>query len=412
MYKLSKLRSLSILLILLNNLSHAQLVSRPFPQHVKYTKGIIKPSNVSQLQLDDSVHCFYDQWKERYLKNNAGENQYYIWVAGSAGNKRCVSEGQGYGMVIVALLAGYDIAAQRIYNGLYYYYKAHPGSRSPYLMAWAQSKTFADVDGTSAADGDLDIAYSLLLADAQWGSNGTVNYRQEALSILAAIMKEEINPETFSIMLSDAVVPESHDYFDMRSSDFMPAHLETFRIATGDVRWGKVIDNNYELFKFLQKKYSDSAGLLPDFIENINLAAVPAKPNYLESRYDGYYNYNACRVPWRIATDFIVNGDRRSKAIVSKINKWIRETTQDNPDNISAGYTLKGNDIKSRRFEAMSFIAPFSVAAMVDSKNQSWLNSLWTYIMNFDINQFDYYGNTIKMINMIILSGNYWAPIR
>ena len=101
--------------------------------------------------------------------------------------------------------------------------------------------------------------------------------------------------------------------------------------------------------------------------------------------------------------DRITNGDVRSDNCYAG---------GDNPDNISAGYTLEGNDIKSRRFEAMSFIAPFAVAAMVDSKNQSWLNSLWTYIMNFDINQFDYYGNTIKMINMIILSGNYWAPIR
>ena len=58
----------------------------------------------------------------------------------------------------------------------------------------------------------------------------------------------------------------------------------------------------------------------------------------------------------------------------------------------------------------MSFIASFAVAAMVDTKNQAWLNKLWDYIVSFDIDQFDYYDNSIKMFNLIILSGNYWVP--
>jgi hypothetical protein len=105
-----------------------------------------------------------------------------------------------------------------------------------------------------------------------------------------------------------------------------------------------------------------------------------------------------------------MNGDKRSREIVGKINKWIRETTQNNPDNISAGYTLAGDDIRTRNFEAMSFIASFAVSAMVDSKNQLWLNKLWDYILSFDLDQYDYYDNTIKMLDMIILSGNYWEP--
>ena len=66
--------------------------------------------------------------------------------------------------------------------------------------------------------------------------------------------------------------------------------------------------------------------------------------------------------------------------------------------------------IKTRDFEAMSFIASFAVSAMVDTKNQFWLNKLWDYIVGFNLDQYDYYDNTIKMISMIILSGNYWVP--
>jgi hypothetical protein len=196
----------------------------------------------------------------------------------------------------------------------------------------------------------------------------------------------------------------------MRSSDFMPAHFRAFKLATGEGKWDKVMDNNYRLFSYLQKQYSDRAGLFPDFINHINKKPEPSKPRYLESKHDGSYNYNACRIPWRIATDFILNGDKRAFAIVEKINYWIRASSKNNPYNISAGYTLDGNSIRRRNYEAMSFIAPFAVSAMVSSKHQQWLNKIWDYMLSFRISQFDYYDNSIKMFDLIILSGNYWVP--
>jgi endo-1,4-beta-D-glucanase Y len=312
-------------------------------------------------------------------------------------------------MIIVALMAGYDTTARNTYDGLFRYYKAHPSKKSPFLMAWAQTHAFRNVDGSSAADGDMDIAYSLLLADAQWGSSGSINYLAEARSMIHAIMKQEINPRTFSVMPSNAIEKDSKDYFDMRSSDFMPANFKAFSVITNDTLWNNVINNNYKLFSFLQIKYSADAGLLPDFIQHINNNPAPSRPHYLESQYDGFYNYNACRVPWRIALDFIVDGDKRSKAMVEKINKWLRETTENDPENISAGYSLAGDDMRSRNFGAMSFTASFAVSAMVDSGNQVWLNKLWDYIITFNLDQFDYYDNTLKMLDIIILSGNYWA---
>jgi hypothetical protein len=190
----------------------------------------------------------------------------------------------------------------------------------------------------------------------------------------------------------------------------MPAHFKAFEKATHDVRWGKVTDNNYKLFSYMQRTYSEDAGLIPDFIRHIDKKASPAQPHYLESQYDGSYNYNACRVPWRIATDYLLTGDLRAKAINDKINRWVRETTSNTPYNLSAGYTLAGNDIKDRYFEALSFIGPFAVSAMVDKKNQQWLNDIWDYLVAFKMRDYDYYDNSIKLLDMIILSGNYWEP--
>jgi len=384
-----------------------QTVLKPFPQHVKYFAGTIKPNHVSQTQLDNDVRDFYAQWKKRFIKTVPGKSESFVWFEG-VGKKQCVSEGQGYGMVIVALMAGFDPSAKTTYDNLFRYYKSHPDKRSKYLMAWAQYTNGKSSDGTSATDGDMDIAYSLLEADKQWGSKGSINYLQDARDMIADIMQLDINQQTWSVLLCDGIERESKDYFDMRSSDFMPAHFKAFASVTKDEKWDKVIDADYKLFSSLQENYSPDAGLIPDFIVNINKKARPASPNFLESKYDGNYNYNACRDPWRIATDYLLTGDKRSKIIVDKINRWIRETTNNDTYNLGAGYTLSGKDIKGRNFEALSFIAPFAVSAMVDQKNQAWLNKVWGYTVAFKLNDFDYYDNTIKLLDMIIISGNYW----
>ncbi|WP_428330633.1 glycosyl hydrolase family 8 [Mucilaginibacter sp.] len=387
----------------------AQQALKPFPQHEKYFSGTIKPNHLTQNQLDNSVRDFYTQWKKRFIKNTPGKAESFVWFE-NVGKKQCVSEGQGYGMIIVALMAGYDPLAKNTFDNLYRYYRAHPSIKSKYLMAWAQYSNGKSTDGTSATDGDMDIAYSLLLADRQWSSKGTINYMSEAKAMIAAIMEHEINHKTWTVLLSDAIEAESGDYFDTRSSDFMPSHFKAFERVTKDKRWNNVIDAEYKLFANLEHTYSPDAGLIPDFIVGINKKPKPAPPNFLESKYDGNYNYNACRDPWRIATDYLITGDKRSKVIADKINHWIRKTTNNNTYNISAGYTLAGDDIKGRYFEALSFIAPFGVSALVDQKDQPWLNHVWDYLTAFKMKDYDYYDNSIKLLNMIIITGNYWNP--
>jgi hypothetical protein len=428
--------------------------ARPFPQHTPYRPGTILPDHISQEVMDDSVRSFYRQWKEHYIRTGCDSTEKYVWFEGTSGNNICVSEGQGYGMMIVALMAGYDPEAQATYDALYRWYKSHPATTSAHLMAWMQTRECKSIDGGTATDGDMDIAYSLLLADAQWGRRSNIPYRQEALNMIDAIRHQEMNPETYIVMESNGWTKRSKDYFDMRSSDFMPDHLRAFRRASGDAFWDTAVQNNYRVFRYLQDTYSPEAGLVPDFIRQIHIrsemgvapiapgdgtavsggdgagiaagasgggdipettavekvSATPAQPHYLESQYDGLYNFNACRVPWRVAADYLLSGDPQAAAFLARLNPWIKSTTRGNPDNISAGYNLSGEDLPHRYFEALCFICPFAVAATASPDNQLWLNKLWDYIVHFQRKDFDYYDNSIKMINMIILSGNYWAP--
>ncbi len=386
------------------------MANHPFPQHNAYYKGTIKPNHISQEAMDQQVLHFYQSWKKQYIHAAIDPNQAYVFFEEEGSKLQSVSEGQGYGMIIETMMAGADPDAKETFDHLFNYVSAHPSNPKTTLMAWSQLRNNTDKDATSATDGDMDIAYALLLADSQWGSKGAYNYKDSAIRMIRDIMRDEINAETYNVLLSDAVKPDSEDYYDTRSSDFMPLHFKLFEEATEDGRWRKVLNKNYSLFSQMQQIYSPDAGLVPDFIIAINHRPRPAKARYLESRYDGYYSYNACRVPMRIAVDYLITGDRRSYEMIQKINKWIRETTSGNPDNISAGYTLAGDDIKSRKFEALSFICPFAVAAMVDSSNQQWLNAVWDYMNGFSLSDFDYYDNSIKMLCMLTISGNYRVP--
>ena len=60
-------------------LSTSDISLMPFPQHVQYYPGVIKPNQFSQSQLDNSVHSFYELWKERYIKCSCDKRQFYVW---------------------------------------------------------------------------------------------------------------------------------------------------------------------------------------------------------------------------------------------------------------------------------------------------------------------------------------------
>ncbi|MBN1340517.1 MAG: T9SS type A sorting domain-containing protein [Bacteroidales bacterium] len=406
--------SLCFLFVLLTAEAYEQTPLKPFPQHENYTAGAIKPANYNQSQLDDAVKAFYDQWKMVYLKNNCGANKYYVWFDEESSNSSiCVSEGQGYGMMITAYMAGYDQNAKIYFDGLYNFYKAHPSANNSYLMAWNQvSGCVNDPEGgdNSATDGDMDIAFALLLADKQWGSNGDINYLEEALAMINAIKQNDVNQALWIPILGDWVTPGSAEYNDTRPSDFMMDHFRAFHNATGDAAWNDILNNCYALISSIQTNFSSAAGLLPDFIVDVNSSPVPAAPYYLEGEFDGDYYYNACRTPLRITTDYLVSGDVRGKNAVQKMNAWIRTKTGNDPTHIYAGYHLNGGDIPGNDYEAAAFIGPFAVAAMTDASHQNWLNGAYDFLLSLELQDYEYYDNTLKLLCMLVLSGNYWAP--
>jgi endo-1,4-beta-D-glucanase Y len=268
-----------------------------------------------------------------------------------------------------------------------------------------------DGKSDSATDGDLDVAFGLLLADKQWGSNGAINYLAEGKKVIEAIKKLEMNPNSKTPLLGDWAAADvammAKFGNSTRPSDFMIDHFRAYGSATGDAFWMGAVDGVHTLVGTIQSKFSMTTGLLPDFVINTTAMPAPAPPNFLEDVTDGSYGYNSCRVPMRLVTDWVASGDPRAKAEVDKIVKWIATKTGGDPSKVVDGYNLAGVANKGTANDN-SFEAPFGVAGIVDKTHQAWVDAAWKRMAAGTLG--GYYGDSIQMISMIVMSGNWWAP--
>ncbi len=379
---------------------------KPFPQQVSYP-GIIKPNHVSQSSMNASVSSYYDYWKGKYVKNNLSSlpGGYYVKgdITGSAEgfNPLGTSEGQGFGMVITALMAGYDSNAKTVYDGMFKTARAFKSSGNSALMGWVVADSInAQGHFGSATDGDLDIAYSLVLAHNQWGSSGTINYLSEAKKMINAIKASNVTNGN-RLNLGDW---DTKTATNSRPSDWMLSHLRAFYDVTGDQTWINVINSLYTAYTQVSNSYASTTGLISDFI--VDNPAKPAPEWYLdEFKETNAFYYNASRVPLRIVMDYALYGDTRSKTIADKMAVWIKGKTGNSPAGIKAGYSLSGTALNS--YSEAVFTAPLISAATTSTSHQAWVNAGWDWMKNA---KSSYFSDSFNLLNLLYISGNWWKP--
>ncbi len=382
--------------------------TRPFPYHATYASGVIRPS-LPQAEMDAAVQSHHTTWKTQYLRNTGGDG---TWVKYDKTNST-VSEAHGYGMVIAAYMAD-----KPTFDSMRAYFRAHPSVNAPHLMAWKQTLKngrMVDVEGAdSATDGDLDIAYALLLADGQWGSNSGIDYRGEAIAVMHDILAHEVNAQDDNLTPGDWA--RGADTRHTRPSDFMTDHLLAFAQAdtANAAQWMRVHDTASAIVNDQFDQGSARTGLMPDFMVKSGGRFVPVPGKYLESRHDGDFSYNACRTPWRLAMSHIVQGRNEMLGALQTQASWIASAAGNKPTGIRAGYYVRNgkNGKTFVGYDDLAFTAPFAVNAMVGgAAAQDWLDKLWISITGGDYGPVvDYFGDTIRLQVLITVSGNWWVP--
>ncbi len=174
---------------------------RPWLRGGSYETASNGSRRSNQDEINTDVRSYAQYWSAAYIVKK-GSDQYRVSM-GPWGEtfewdehvpkkefwKYTTSEGQGYGMLIMATMGNKFLPvlsetggvspsprARVIFNGLWRYAKAHPTQSNNGLMDWETNGPGADgpgIDGVihddSAFDGDADMALALFMAHRQWG---------------------------------------------------------------------------------------------------------------------------------------------------------------------------------------------------------------------------------------------------
>ncbi len=342
--------------------------TKPFPQNVTYPYGY-KPATISSTHAQNE----YTKFKTSFLEtcNNNVRPVADTRVA-------TTSESMGY----VMLIAAYQ-GDKTNYDKLWNFYISKKTSASNNMMAWKVNCAGVINDGSITA-ADIDVAFSLIIAHIQWKEN----YLEEAKTIIG-ILKNSVITDCSGYK----VLKAGYGYGGCNETNisyYTPAFFRIFARVTNDNTWTALADDTYTL---LNRAANQTTGLVPDWQSSIGSAAVGGR--------SAYYMYDACRVPWRIALDYLWNGNTKAQQWCTKVTNWANGI---GAANIKDGYKLDGSTYG--QYNKSSFVGAFAVGAMCNS--QPITDSFSTRLSQLD--ESFYYDHYLRLIYFHVLSGNFWAP--
>jgi hypothetical protein len=345
----------------------------------------------------------------------------------------------GYGMLLVVSMAGHDANARTVFDGLLTTVRARPAYTQKadmvaagdpnawacdYLMEWRLNGNGSSTgDAYAAADGDMDIAMALLMADRQWGSTGTWNYAQEAADTIFALKVA---------IFKDGGYPQYRFRQESRTSDWMFDHFRAYGAHSGDPYWtSTAVSICQQLTDNFQTAHSPTAGLIADFLTdcdtlNPNIAPVGSgDPGNVG--LEGLYYYNACRNPWRWGCDYVHYGDTNTLTVLKRVvdffnAKFVAELAANGGQAIDAatfaidtGYYMDGTTYAGG--DTQSFMTPVMVGCMALPAYQGLLNAIWEWCtftpdggVTYPQRATSYYEAEIQLLSELIVTKNWWQP--
>lgn len=412
----------------------------PFGSRIDaYGLGIL-PTNYSTASMDTIVKLQYDSWKTNRLftagaaggvissdtrsifSGSSVSGCYYVQFNSSA-SFSYVSEGMGYGMLIMVMMAGYEANAQNYFDGLYKMARCRPAyqffidsgstdTHYKYLMEWKIKADWStNNDGYNAADGDMDLALALIMADRQWGSAGAINYSAEAVNTINAIKNWNCAfSTTANAAYAVPLVNTAGFRFASRTSDYMYDHFRQYKAITGDTFWDTALANCQSLITGIINLESPNHKLTPGWIVDTTTSPVKSPGGIIESPNEGEYDFNAIRNPWRWAVHYIMAGNATSRSQAGGITSKIFSDIGGNAEAMPNFYTMSGSASggPSRNMAMLHGIMAGAVCN-VNASDQAWLNSAFTTCANNV--QTGYFDTELILMSEIFVTGNWWSGV-
>jgi endo-1,4-beta-D-glucanase Y len=323
----------------------------------------------------------YARWKVNFVRNN---NQ----IVAPEQQNAITSEAMGYGMMIAAAMG--DKAA---FDQFHSYVRSQGGQGSG-LMTWKQGQS------GSASDGDIDIAYALLMANVQWPSGG---YKSPGDQMAAAILSQDI--------VSNVIRGGSQ----FQSSQFNPSYFSPAAFRAFGTSFNTALSTNNN---FVNTNVGANTNGIPTDWGNPSSGA-PSGPGSAQVTSDitdgdnGAMGYDAARVPWRLGLGQCT-GAGNSSALTAIVNAFAAKYDAGaSIDLMKAGwYKTSGMRHPNAKDSQGSYIGPMGVGAMATGNTvmrDRAFRAMLDVLESGDFNH-TYFPSTVGLLTLLAMSGNFPTP--
>jgi endo-1,4-beta-D-glucanase Y len=310
-----------------------------------------------------SLSSEYQAWKSTYVRECSADSSACV-VDGNG----VYSEGIAYGMLLAA--NNHD---QDLFDKLWKFYTDHMDENG--LMNWAMAACDppGDNDANAASDGDLDAAMALLQADYHWGG-----YAADALALIDAIREHETYVCDGMNILGPGDMWGACD--QINPSYFAPGYYRVFAqydTANADF-WNKLADDSYTLLADYQSRMN---GLVPEWA-------------WLDGNFEDNYDYNACRTPWRVATDYAWFGNSDAQTFLQNVSDYV-----DSQGGVANVPFAKNS----------AFLGAFALSGI--AIDQATFDSYYSSWMNAQKDDNPYFQATLRVVYLLVAAGQFASTL-
>lgn len=344
-------------------------VNYPYPQEKAYAYGTYVPG------ISDKVKSRFDAFMSKYYEESG--NLARIKFDQEA---YTVSEGIGYGMIMMVYFSNNETSYQSQFDKLWAYYNNWLNSNG--LMHW-QIQGFSNVVQQNAAtDAEFDVAFALIMAYYQFGDE---KYKTAASNLIAKIRTSE--------MESNGLHKPGDMWNDYKNPSYVsPAAFEQFKNFDDASFWSNAISVNYSLLK----KNQNSTTGLPSGWSDANGTPVQGNAQYIA------YDYDAPRAPWRWAWSYAWYGHNDAATLLSKLAPWV--SNRGSASRLKVPMNLNDGSDYGEAWSNATAVGPLTCAMLYSSSYASKLSSYSSALLTKGSES--YFNDALQVLSGLLLSGN------
>jgi endo-1,4-beta-D-glucanase Y len=341
--------------------------------------------------------ALYEKWKTDLLTSEGAGGFVRVRRPNSGTQLNSTnSEGIAYGMLLSVYAND-----QPTFDALWQYEQLHLGENG--LMEWEIGPDGTVLGEGAATDGDEDMAFALVMADARWGGHGALpkTYRHFAEQQIDLIWRFEVDHER-----GDVLMPG--DRFDgakvLNISYFAPAFYRVFGALTQrEAEWQRVVDSSYRVLAATLNaaNHNVDTGLVPAWSTPDGVPQAPP-----DTGHPIHHQLDSCRTPFRIAQDYCWFGEPRAHRYLETISAFHARV---GVKHLLDGYQLDGTPFASAKLHLAAFVAGAGAAAMALEPLEQPRAEAYEQLVAWDVllGGSQYYNKSWSVLGALMLTGQF-----